>query len=164
MKICKYCGTVNHSTRPACTACGGTEFTYKCEGCGTMFDSQFCPNCGLSRDARKKTCPRCGTSYFTRACPECGFLPENSAYVQPPVSRQAPVQKVVVNNTVVRGRECNKWIAFLLCFFLGYLGFHKFYEGKVGTGILYIFTVGLFGIGWLIDTIAILLKPNPYYV
>lgn len=31
-------------------------------------------------------------------------------------------------------------------------------------GILYIFTGGLFGIGWVIDTIAYLFKPNPYYV
>ena len=58
----------------------------------------------------------------------------------------------------------NKWVAFLLCFFLGYFGAHKFYEGKVGMGILYILTFGLFGIGWLIDCIALLLKPNPYFV
>ena len=37
-------------------------------------------------------------------------------------------------------------------------------KGKVGMGILYIFTVGLFGFGWLIDTIVLLFKPNPYYV
>lgn len=39
----------------------------------------------------------------------------------------------------------------LLCFFLGGLGAHKFYRGKIGMGILYIFTGGLFGIGVLID-------------
>ena len=37
-------------------------------------------------------------------------------------------------------------------------------ERKAGMGILYIFTLGLFGIGALIDLINILLKPNPYYV
>ena len=51
-----------------------------------------------------------------------------------------------------------------MCLFLGFIGAHKFYEGKTGAGILYIFIVGLFGIGWIVDTIAILLKPNPYYV
>lgn len=50
---------------------------------------------------------------------------------------------------------CNRWVAFLLCLFLGYLGIHRFYVGKSGTGILYIFTVGLFGIGWLVDLIMI---------
>lgn len=58
----------------------------------------------------------------------------------------------------------NKWVAFLLCLFLGGLGVHKFYEEKIGMGILYLFTGGLLGIGWLIDCIVLLCKPNPYFV
>lgn len=58
----------------------------------------------------------------------------------------------------------NKWVAFFLCLFLGVFGIHKFYEGKAGMGILYLFTGGLCGIGWFIDLIIILCKPNPYYV
>lgn len=50
----------------------------------------------------------------------------------------------------------SRLIAFLLCFFFGGLWVHRFYVGKVGTGILYIFTFGLFGIGVLIDFIMIL--------
>ena len=46
-------------------------------------------------------------------------------------------------------------IAFLLCFFLGYLGFHRFYVGKVGTGVLWLLTGGLFGIGGLVDCILL---------
>ena len=57
-----------------------------------------------------------------------------------------------------------KIIALLLCFFLGFFGAHKFYEGKIGMGIVYIFTGGLFFIGVVIDFIALLAKPNPYYV
>ena len=50
----------------------------------------------------------------------------------------------------------NKWVAFLLCLLFGILGVHYFYVGRVGWGILYIFTFGFFGIGWLIDLIKIL--------
>jgi len=48
-------------------------------------------------------------------------------------------------------------VALLLLIFLGYLGVHRFYVGKVGTGVLYFFTFALFGIGWWIDLIMIIL-------
>lgn len=49
-----------------------------------------------------------------------------------------------------------KIIDFVLCLFLGYLGVHKFYEKKNGLGVLYLLTLGLFGIGWLVDIIKLL--------
>lgn len=47
-------------------------------------------------------------------------------------------------------------IALLLCFFFGVLGVHRFYAGKVGTGILQLITFGGLGIWTLIDFILIL--------
>ncbi|PWM98939.1 MAG: NINE protein [Massilioclostridium sp.] len=49
----------------------------------------------------------------------------------------------------------NKIVALILCIFLGYLGIHRFYTGKVGTGILWLVTIGCFGIGWIVDIIMI---------
>lgn len=57
----------------------------------------------------------------------------------------------------------SKWVAFFLCLFLGFLGIHKFYEGKIIFGLLYMFTGGICGIGVVVDLIILLLKPNPYY-
>ena len=43
----------------------------------------------------------------------------------------------------------------LLWFFLGVFGAHRFYAGKIGTGILELLTLGGFGIWWLVDMIFI---------
>ena len=89
---------------------------------------------------------------------------------QPQYYQQMPQQPVVVNvvnnnenrNTNVNGvgyddrDRKSKWVALILCVFLGLLGGHNFYCGKTGLGILYLLTVGLFGIGWVIDIIRIL--------
>ena len=49
------------------------------------------------------------------------------------------------------------WIDFFICLFLGIFGVHKFRERKIGIGILYLCTMGLFGIGWFIDCVRYLL-------
>ena len=119
----------------------------------------------------KKYCKFCGSIIDENCvvCPNCGKQVEELKYgssSQPQIVINNSNQNVNTNINRNGGyrKMCNKWTAFFLCFFLGLFGAHKFYEGKTGMGILYLFTVGLFGFGWFIDTIAILFKPNPYYV
>jgi len=50
-----------------------------------------------------------------------------------------------------QGGEYNYTIAWVLLTFLGFFGIHRFYQGKIGTGLLYLFTLGLFGVGVIYD-------------
>ena len=57
----------------------------------------------------------------------------------------------------LQNKSEKSWIAtLLLCFFLGGLGVHRFYAGKIGTGVLQLLTWGGFGIWVLIDFILII--------
>lgn len=49
----------------------------------------------------------------------------------------------------------SKLVIFLLWFFLGGLSMHRFYVGKIGSGIIYLLTGQLLGIGWIIDLFLI---------
>lgn len=53
-------------------------------------------------------------------------------------------------------KEKRRLDVFLLCFFLGFLGAHRFYVGKVTSGIVWLLTGGLCGIGTLVDFICII--------
>lgn len=60
-------------------------------------------------------------------------------------------------NYVTYTSDRSRIVALLLCIFLGIFGVHRFYVGKMGTGLLYLCTFGFFGIGWIMDIFGILL-------
>lgn len=124
-----------------------------------------------------KFCEHCGSVIAKEAviCPSCGCQVAAFQQIQPiqPIQPIQQPQQIVINNNTINdiangrlhvGKPKEKWVAFFLCLFAGYLGVHRFYEGKIGSGVLYMLTGGLFGIGWLIDLIRIAIAPNPYYV
>lgn len=119
-------------------------------------ETKFCKHCGAVIDRDCVICPKCGKQ------------------VEDIKQEPAAQPNIVINNSNtnvntnivggVGGKAKSKWLAFALCLFGGEIGLHKFYEGKIGMGVLYLFTFGLFGIGWIVDIIKLLGKPDPYYV
>lgn len=100
-------------------------------------------------------CPHCGweNPHGNHHCGSCGAaLPVNGFYQQP-YSSYTPCPSPISPMPISPVSPSHRWVAFVLCFFFGILGIHRFYVGKVGTGLLYLFTGGLCGIGWLIDLI-----------
>jgi type III secretory pathway component EscV len=88
-------------------------------------------------ETAEKFCSTCGEKIRKEAeiCPKCG----------------------VRQMSIPSGTVSNRWlITFLLCLFLGNMGGHRFYNGKIGTGILMLLTFGCFGIWTFIDLIVIL--------
>ena len=89
-----------------------------------------------------KICPSCGSviTLFAEVCPRCG--------VRQPDLRAVPG---------LPGYSSEKRIlpAAILAFLFGVFGVHRFYVGKVGTGILQLVTLGGLGIWALVDFILI---------
>lgn len=51
----------------------------------------------------------------------------------------------------------SKAVVLPLCIFLGMFGVHRYYVGKIGTGIIWTLTAGFFGIGWIVDIFTVAL-------
>lgn len=136
-----------------------------CSECGALMDNaKFCQHCGEAIDMDCVVCPKCGKQVSQLKQEQPSIVINNNNSNDSVNANVNANTNTNVSAAAAPIRKCDKWVAFLLCLFLGPLGGHKFYEGKIGMGILYIFTAGLFFIGWIIDLIAILCKPTPYYV
>lgn len=114
----------------------------------------------------KKYCKYCGeiVDKECAVCPKCGKQIEQLQNANQPnivINNVASANATADNNINGIGipgmiSPKSRLIAFLLSIFLGWLGIHRFYVGKVGTGILWMLTLGMLGIGWLYDVIVIL--------
>lgn len=122
---------------------------------GTQIETKFCKECGQKIAKKAVICPHCGCQVEEMA--------NQTSFATPNIVINNSNQNTNQIAAAVGLHKKNKWIALLLWLLLGAMGGHKFYEGKIGMGILYIFTFGLFGIGLLVDLIVILCKPVHYY-
>lgn len=134
-----------------------TEAVGRCTHCGEL----FCQNCLVDLN---------GKNY----CRDHVGLVVQEQYQQLPPTA---TQNVIINNSTttvnnlasvnsnmynapaaygnIASSPKSRLASLLLCVTLGWCGGHRFYAGKIGTGILYLFTGGLFGIGIIVDLITI---------
>lgn len=111
-------------------------------------------------------CPVCGAPLEGEVCTYCGHrlkTSTNNSTVQSQNANNISFVTNVVNNNsqnisnqVINVSKKNKITALILCVLFGLFGVHRFYVGKIGTGLLYLCTGGLFLIGYVVDIILII--------
>ena len=72
------------------------------------------------------------------------------------VDSEGKIVRNWINHDTTKASKKSRLVATLLAFFLGVLGIHRFYTGKIKTGVLYLLTGGILGIGYLRDLILLL--------
>jgi ribosomal protein S27AE len=105
-----------------------------------------CPNCGATMIGY--ICEYCHYTETTKSCNDSEERGTNNSY-----AHDYNVHMNMEYETATSPKD--KIGALVLCIFLGAIGVHRFYVGKIGTGIIYLFTGGLFGFGWFIDALLI---------
>ncbi|MCL1914571.1 MAG: TM2 domain-containing protein [Eubacteriaceae bacterium] len=137
---------------------------------------KYCPSCGQASNVEDVFCSSCGTRMdevenieasdpsFFEDQPTSSANEDFNHYDNTYRSSGAFENSSYNTNewiTYTKAQK-NKWVSLLLCIFT--IFGHKIYEGKWGKAVLYLFTGGLFGVGWLIDIIKLASGPEYYDV
>jgi TM2 domain-containing membrane protein YozV len=125
-----------------------------------------------------RQCPSCGAPASGTKCEFCGTpIPEQKVVVNapPPVAsgNAAPFNDVQTHLGYAMGNTQypagymprSKTTALILAIFLGWIGAHRFYVGKSGTGLLMIVVVVCsLGLGWIWTLIDIIMIATDKFV
>ena len=128
-----------------------------------------CYHCNAYIRRGAKYCSYCGNPTSGQGAPaqprttapqQMNAQPQNHGYMQPPAGyMQPPVgympQYPVPVGPIRQVSRRKRGTMLMLWLFTGVLGGHHFYVGNIGKGVLYLFTFGLSGIGWLCDFFGI---------
>lgn len=126
-----------------------------------------CKNCGAEVGIEYRLCPYCHSEIDYPSRNQGNNQAQQPIIIQNIISDTNSNRNADSNRNNVDYRnfqpDCsptacspkNKVVTLILCILLGYFGVHRFYAGKVGSGILYFFTLGLFYFGWIYDIIKI---------
>lgn len=146
----------------------------QCKGCGAELtsDIRFCPYCGKEQPREQSAASSQEPQIHIHTHYNEGQMqPQIQVQVQgaqdqpapqvqvqyPPVGYgmyAPPVSAAQVMNTP---SDKSRKVALILEILLGFLGIHRFYMGHTGLGVLYLFTGGLCGIGWIVDLLVLTL-------
>lgn len=155
--VCDYCGT---RTKLTPDPAGAQQVKTAIRG-----EKAYCRSCGNAIPADAVVCSRCGkqTDAFSRQVDEEIRRREEQKRKQKEDEdnrrkERARAERAQMYRAIKAENIHRKWVAFTLCVFFGYFGVHKFYERKWLWGVVYLFTGGLLGIGWLVDCVRILCR------
>ena len=105
-------------------------------------ETVYCPQCEAEMQERDRFCGGCGWDAERPDEP-----PSNAK-----ANRREPPQ---TPRRTAPPSDRNRLTTFMLCLLLGFLGVHRFYVGRVGSGILWLLTGGLLAVGWIYDLVMI---------
>lgn len=114
---------------------------------------RVCKSCGSMRlksvNESTEVCKKCGyENKFNTVVIDKKLTEEQRAELVERAKNEPDLEIVVKEKSEVKNRRL---IAMLLCCFFGILGVHKLYEHKYGMFLLYLCTMSLMFIGWIVD-------------
>ena len=131
----------------------------KCPSCGADVSTAFCEYCGTKMPIERIETQSINAEtvivnhYYPEEKNNGPFFQQNQQQPSVPPAPNAYAYSAIPQYPV---SPKSRTITLLLCFFLGIFGAHRFYLRRYLLGVVFFFTFGIFGIGWLVDLFFVL--------